>query len=285
MKPRYELLDVPAGTTFTCFRRQEEHFTFSWHHHREYELTLITEGSGMRYVGTTVEPYEPGDLVLLGPDLPHTFSSVPTPEGRAGAAVAQFRADFLGPGFFELPQFAAVGALLRRSVRGIAFAPAPPRIHDTVARLPSLEPAVGTLALLDVLHHLAVSGTGHELTGPGYAESPGTEVSERIDRVCRHLERAHTGRVELAEVAALIPMAPTSFSRFFRQTMGRTLTDHVNHLRVETACRLLVDTELPITEVAARSGFANLSNFNRRFRELKGQRPREHRAAYTRPVR
>ncbi|MFB7758639.1 helix-turn-helix domain-containing protein [Streptomyces sp. NPDC056121] len=51
-------------------------------------------------------------------------------------------------------------------------------------------------------------------------------------------------------------------------------------MRTETACRLLATTELPVTEVAARSGYQNLSNFNRRFLELHHMRPSEYRAAH-----
>jgi hypothetical protein len=77
VKPRYEQPDVPGGTTLLCFIRRQRAFDFSWHYHREYELTLITEGTGTRYVGTTVERYQPGDLVLLGPDLPLTAPVLP----------------------------------------------------------------------------------------------------------------------------------------------------------------------------------------------------------------
>ncbi|MER5917848.1 helix-turn-helix domain-containing protein [Streptomyces sp. NPDC001982] len=280
MKPRYEQPDVSDGTTFGCFVRRESAFDFAWHHHREYELTLIAEGTGTRYVGTTVERYHPGDLVLLGPDLPHTFASEEG-EGTAEAVVAQFRHDFLGPDFFALPQFRTLDGLLTRSARGVRFGCATGELRALLARLPLVEGAVQTVVLLDVLRRLAADTTATPITGPGYAPAPGTAVRDRIDAVCRHLQQTHTGPVHLAEVAALAHMAPTSFSRFFRRAMGRTFTDYVNQLRVETACSLLTDTFLPVTEVAARSGYRNLSNFNRRFRELKGLRPTEYRAAHT----
>ena len=264
MKPRYEQPGIPDGTTFTCFIRRQSAFDFAWHHHREYELTLITEGTGTRYVGTTVERYHPGDLVLLGPDLPHTFASEPC-EGMAEAMVAQFRYDFLGPEFFALPQFRTIGRLLSRSARGLRFGQAQGETRALLARLPRLEAAAQTVALLDVLRRFAADATATPITGPGFAPAPGTSVRDRIDVVCRHLQQNHAEPVRQAEVAALVHMAPTSFSRFFRRAMGRTLTDYVNQLRVETACSLLADTSLPVTEVAARSGYGNLSNFNRRF--------------------
>jgi AraC-like DNA-binding protein len=285
MRPRHEPPGIPQGTTWLSFLRRQAAFDFAWHFHREYELTLITGGSGTRYVGTVVEPYEPGDLVLLGPDLPHTFTSRPG-SGLAQAAVAQFGADFLGPGFFALPQFERVAALLARASRGLLFAPAPEPVRRVVARLPELDAAdhaAGTIALLDVLDQLARpagGGTGRPLTGPGYAPAPDPGVRRRIDVVCRHLQRCHTEPVELAAVAELVHMSPTSFSRFFRQAMGRTLTDYVSQLRIETACRLLATTDLPVTEVAARSGYRNVSNFNRRFLRLRRMRPRDYRSAH-----
>ncbi|MET7900705.1 AraC family transcriptional regulator [Streptomyces sp. NPDC005336] len=282
MKPRYEQPGIPDGTTLSCFIRRQEAFDFSWHYHREYELTLITEGLGTRYVGTTVEHYRPGDLVLLGPDLPHTFTSE-LYDGIAEAAVVQFRHGFLGEGFFAFPQFRTIAALLSRSARGLRFTPAPADVHGLFAELPRLDAAAQTLGLLDVLRRLAHTGTGTPITGPGYAPAPTTAVRDRIDSVCRHLQQTHTRPVQLTEVAALVHMSPTSFSRFFRRAMGRTLTDYVNQLRVETACSLLTSTRLPVTDIATRSGYQNLSNFNRRFRELKGLRPTEYRAAHLTP--
>lgn len=279
MKPRYEQPRSPDGTTFLSYIRREEAFGFGWHYHREYELTLITEGSGTCYVGTTIARYQPGDLMLLGPDLPHTFASEPY-AGMAEAAVTQFRHDFLGPDFFALPQFRALGGLLARSARGLRFDGAGAGTTALVAALPAMEATAQTVALLDVLDRLAADAGAAALTGPGYAPAPSSAVRNRVDAVCRYLQQTHTGPVQQDEVAALVLMSPTSFSRFFRNAMGRTFTDHLNQLRVETACALLTDTSLPVTEVAERSGYRNLSNFNRRFRELKGLRPTEFRAAH-----
>ncbi|HZX04087.1 AraC family transcriptional regulator [Kribbella sp.] len=274
MKPRYERPGVTDGSTFVSFLRCEDGFDFAWHFHREYELTLITGGSGTRYVGTTVERYLPGDLVLLGPELPHTYASSQWSE----AAVTQFRHDFLGPGFFELPQFGAIRSLLSGSARGLSFA-ATPELQADVARLPRLEPAEQTVRLLDVLSHLGTQ-TPAPITGAGYAAAPSTAVRDRVDVICRHLQQTHTEPVHLEEIAALVHLTPTSFSRFFRRALGCTLTDYVNQLRVETASRLLTTTSLPITEIATRSGYRNLANFNRRFRELKSMRPTEYRSAH-----
>lgn len=282
VKPRYEQPRTRDGTTFLSFLRREPAFGFGWHHHTEYELTLITAGEGTRYVGTTIERYRPGDLVLLGPDLPHTYTSEPY-DGVAEAAVTQFRHDFLGPGFFALPQFRALDALLARSARGLRFAALDGEPRARLAGLPHLEPAAQTVVLLDVLRRLAADPAATPLTGPGYAPAPSSATRDRIDAVCRHLQQTHTGPVVQEDVAALAHMSPTSFSRFFRTAMGRTFTDYVNQLRVDTACSLLTGTSLPVTEVAGRAGFRNLSNFNRRFRELKGLRPTEYRAAHRPP--
>ncbi|GAA1604081.1 AraC family transcriptional regulator [Kribbella hippodromi] len=289
MKPRYERPGVPDGSTFTCYVRRERAFGFEWHFHQEYELTLITAGSGTRYVGTIVERYQPGDLVLLGPELPHTYASEPPeltePSESSGptrpfaeASVTQFRHDFLGAGFFEHPQFRRVAELLARSAQGLWFHDT--GVRDLIAALPRLEPATQTVQLLDILRRLAADTTATPITGPGYTSAPSTVIRDRVDIVCRELQLRHTEAVTQEEIAALVHMPPTSFSRFFRRALGCTFTEYVNQLRIETACRLLADTALPITEVATRSGYHNLSNFNRRFRELKHLRPTEYRAAY-----
>ncbi len=75
----------------------------------------------------------------------------------------------------------------------------------------------------------------------------------------------------------MLNLSPDAFGRFFRSRTGKTLPTFVNHLRVGRSCRLLVETDLPVIEVAMRCGFENLSNFNRQFLRLVRQKPREYR--------
>jgi len=216
--------------------------------------------------------------VLLGPELPHTYAS-DAADQQSEAAVTQFQHDFLGVGFFDLRQFRTIRSLLSRSVCGLYFGDVAPELRADIAGLPGLAAALQTVRLLDVLHRLD-DATATPVTGPGYAAAPSPVVRDRVDVVCRYLQQAHTEPVLLEEVAGLVHMTPTSFSRFFRRAIECTLTDYVNQLRVETACRLLTITSLPITEVATRSGYRNLANFNRRFRELKAMRPTQYRVAH-----
>ena len=62
-----------------------------------------------------------------------------------------------------------------------------------------------------------------------------------------------------------------------QKSIGRSFKTALIEIRVSHACRLLLETDQPILDIAYASGFANLSNFNRRFKELKGRSPREYR--------
>lgn len=279
MEAQFEQVQPSPESSWLLFARRCDRFTFTWHHHPEFELTLITESVGIQYVGDSIQPYRQGDLVLIGPNLPHTFASAPD-EPYAEAVVAQFRPDFLGTGFFDLPEWTPIADLLARAGRGLLF-----RAQDLGTEPPAAfralvgRPAAGrTLGLLDLL--LALTGAPAEpLAGSGHAAVPQASTRTRIDAVCRFLQSAYVRPVQLREVAAIAHLSPTAFSRFFHRTMGRTLTAYLNEVRLDACCRLLAGTDLPITEVAVRCGYQNLSYFNRCFLRAKRMRPREYRGA------
>ncbi|WP_433443278.1 AraC family transcriptional regulator [Nonomuraea sp. CA-141351] len=275
MRAIYEHIEATSQLSWKLYVRQASHFRFAWHFHREFELTLITRGTGTRFVGDCVEEYGPGDLTLIGPQMPHTYQSMPG-HGRHEAIVAQFRRDFLGRDFFDRPEFAGVASLLERSARGLSF---PPHAVDLGA-FGAMPPPERTLALIDALVRLSRCAEARPLAGDQHIPVLNGSTRDRIDAIVRLLNEEYAGPVTLEAVARAAHLAPASASRFFRRTTGTTITGYLNMLRVDAACRLLRETDRSISGIAADCGYSNLSNFNRRFRELKGMSPREYRSRW-----
>jgi AraC-like DNA-binding protein len=259
--------------------RREKRFDFQWHFHREYELTLITKGSGTRLVGDGVQDYAPGDLTLIGPEVPHTYVSKHG-FNEHEALVVQFRPNFLGRDIFRSPEFIEVAAMLERSACGLSFPCSATMLNDLVG-LTDLDPAYQTLTLLQILVRLSACSEARPLAGTVHLPALNQAAEARIGAVVHLLHTEYARPMSLDEVAAAAHMSPSSTSRFFRRAMGVTITNYLNALRVDAACRLLRDTDQTVADIAADCGYANLSNFNRRFRELRGMSPREYRLRMT----
>ncbi|MGH3585167.1 MAG: AraC family ligand binding domain-containing protein, partial [Pseudonocardia sp.] len=116
MRVRYEHLEPEFPVNWRYTRFQEPRLGPYWHFHHEYELVHIVNGCGTRLVGNSVEEYQPGDVCLFGPDLPHTYVSTPESE-PIDAIVIHFTRDFLGAQLFDAPVFGNVKRMLDDSPR------------------------------------------------------------------------------------------------------------------------------------------------------------------------
>lgn len=96
----------------------------------------------------------------------------------------------------------------------------------------------------------------------------------RVARVVRHLHGHYTEHIELEALAERFYVSRHHLSREFRRHTGTTVISYVNDLRVDQARRLLIETELPISRIAADVGFSTATHFNRVFRERMGVTPR-----------
>jgi AraC-like DNA-binding protein len=276
----FEQIETASGVSWKVHRRAERRFDFHWHFHPEYELTFITSGTGRRLVGDSIDEYTPGDLVLTGPDLPHTYAS----HGRATLAeaiVVQFRPDFLGKELFARPDLAPIGNMLARASGGLCF-PAPRVVAiDSVLRgLPERPGPERTIDLLRVLLLLARASNTRPLASPWYRPTLNHATRDRLDAICRYLQAQYSEPVILSEVARVAHLSPAACSRFIHRTMGRTLTEYLNEVRIGAACRLLAETDRQVCEIAIACGYPNLANFNRQFKKLKGTTPRTYRGAF-----
>jgi AraC-like DNA-binding protein len=281
MKAAVERVSPGAGASFLCRRRVDARFGFNWHYHGEIELTAIVRSRGRRFVGDSIEPYGDGDLVLLGPNLPHTWHSEAGRRGRQEAVFCQFSAAFLGGDFLGTPELAGVKRLLERASRGLRFMGETQKaVFRRMEGLDRVQGLTRLAALLDVLDRLARSRDARPLSSREFVPDLRRGDAERVDRVCRYLNERCTEGVTLAEAAKVAHLSVPAFGRAFRRTTGKTLVGYLHELRTGLACRALIESDRPVSDIAYESGFNNLSNFNRRFRALKGMSPRDYRRAF-----
>ncbi len=281
MLPSLEPLPTAPNTSFNCRAFDLPCFPFNWHLHPEHELTLIVEGRGKRFVGDDVADFQPGEVVLLGSNLPHTWHSHPASKRRSRSVVIQFREDCFGTGFFALPEMTAIKRLLGRAAVGLRFTgEIRKRTAQSMIAMAATDPPRRMTALLSVLDDLSRTRSVVKLASRAQAVPPRQHDRSRIDRVLRHLNEHYTQPIDQAQMARMLHLSPSAFSRFFHRVTGRTFIEFVHRLRVNHAARLLIDTDQPITEVCFSSGFGNLSNFNRRFRRGQGCTPREYRSRF-----
>lgn len=274
----------PQGQSFLVKERSDPQFEFRWHYHPEIELTWIVESHGTRFVGDDLARYGPGDLVLLGPNLPHTWQSEETSRLKKHRALyTQFRSDFLGETFFSTPELASVRRLMESAERGLRFGgKTVPAAGALLEKMVGASGVRRVTLLLELLDLLAQARSITPLSSRAFAPALNRADQNRIDSVCRFINERFTEGVAQPEVARVAHLSVPAFSRFFKRSLGRTFTAYVNELRIGHACQMLIESDKSVAEICYASGFENLSNFNRRFLTLKKTGPRDFRRRYQR---
>jgi len=287
MRPLFEKVTVPEGASWSLLhRRLDDGIPFAWHYHPEFELTLTLNSRGQRYIGDSIEAYDDGDLVLLGPNLPHTWCSAERIDAAEphSALVMWFTEAWAISMTTALAEMRPVAPLLRRAGRGIAFSrEAASTARPIIETIPDRAPADRLLRLMEVLSLLAADSDYRLIAGPSSdrsrVESPD---QDRVKRVLDHLHAHYRERIAIAELADVAALSQSGFHRLFRRHTRLTVSDYVSELRIGQACALLVNSTQPIAHIADAVGYGNLANFNRQFRALKKMTPREFRRSFTR---
>jgi AraC-like DNA-binding protein len=287
MKPLLERLQPVDGASWAWLdRRLDAAIPFQWHHHPEFELTLTLNSRGQRFVGDHIGSYDDGDLVLVGPNLPHTWASREKLDRDAPhvALVMWFHPDWAAALTGVLSELQAVTTLLARARRGLRFsAAAASSTRPAIEELFRRPPPERLLGLLQVLLLLAADDGAEALASPGAVQPPAAPGRGRIDRALDHIHRHYADGISIADLADIAALSPSGLHRLFRRHTRQTVTEYVMRLRIGEACALLSGTALPIAHIAGTVGYASLANFNRQFKALKQMTPRSYRRRFRSP--
>jgi AraC-like DNA-binding protein len=282
MNPMYEKIVPNQNSSWRYWFYQSDKIPFIWHYHPEYEICLTLNSKGMRHIGDQITTYDHLDLTLLGPNIPHTWDSTELIEPtKHHVYVAQIPATWI-ESIAEVPDLLPLKELLNRSTQGIDFS-----IEAALLCLKKFEAMANAsqmqrfILLLDIFQLMIEDSRAEIICSSGYKLPEIDETaSAKIDKVINFINEHYTTDIGAEQVAQLIHMSTNHFHQFFKKHTEKTFTEMVNELRIGKSCALLLSSDLPISIISERSGFKNISNFNRRFLQLKKCSPREFKDIY-----
>ncbi|MEO6919611.1 MAG: AraC family transcriptional regulator [Collimonas sp.] len=274
--PDLELVDVRQDESFTVWSHGYPYRTVRWHFHPEYEIQLITATSGKYFVGDFIGNFEPGNLVLLGPNLPHNWVSEMAQDESVAerGLIIQFSADFIANTMRAFPKLKSLQNLLAEAQGGQLFSAAAGQLVAPIFR--ELLNARGfrrVRLFLSLLDCLVKDGERSQLASPGYMPDALAYMSSTFNHVLAYIGENLATDLREATLAELCKHSVSTFSRAFRKHTGMSFVQYVNRLRINVACEMLIDGDAGITDICFLVGFNNVSNFNRQFLEQKGVSP------------
>ena len=262
--------------------RRTRPFTMDVHHfHSYFELYCLLSGTRDYFVRDSTYAVEAGDLVFIGPNALHRtlLAGDPAHERIVVHIDDRYVRDALGEhAALLLGPFEASAPIVRlRGEQRLRLDTLTSRMLDELrTRPPGFELALKTAVAELLLLSARAVHAGH--VAEASLSSP---MHRKMSEIVRHLNANYGEAVKIGELAERFYISPYHMSRSFKAATGFTLIDYLNLTRVKEAQRLLRETQLPITEIAARTGFDNFSHFGKTFKKITRASARDYRKEHS----
>ena len=278
--PDFELIVTDPLCSFRWHRHDYPSPLARWNYHPEFEIHMVTESTGKMFVGDHIGPFGPGNLLLVGPNLPHHWVSDISPGQaiRGRDVVLQFNSKFVEEARKAFPEFGKVSTLLEDCRRGIEFCGDDAReCGELLLRIGASDGLARVALFVLILERMLGATDKRCLASETYRPELTAGGDARIGAVIEYIFK-NIHDVRMSAAAGIVEMNELTFSRHFKKMTGNNFVDCVRKIRIARACTLLERDSLAITEICFECGFQNISNFNRNFRQEKGMTPREYRS-------
>lgn len=276
MKPFIEKLPLNEDSSFLVRTYRTPHFEVPWHQHPELELILFTEGEGTSFIGNYIGKFQAGDIFFLGSNLPHTFQKA-NKDLITSAVVVQFKEDFWGNAFLQLPECRYIRQLFTTALAGLKIkGETKKRLYKLITTLEHQEGLHSIAGLCECLQLIA-DQKEYDTVSMQDVTAFTSKKQERIDRIFRYTIDHFQDPITLTTVASHAGMSIPAFCNYFRKSTKKTYIDFLNEIRIGHACQQLADTQKTVQEICFESGFNTLANFNKQFLQFKKRTPSQYR--------
>jgi AraC-like DNA-binding protein len=288
MKVAIHKSSIPETQMFVVKELEDKHFDPTWHAHSEYQLFVVLEGTGTRFIGDSIKSFAAGELVFTGADLPHLWRSddlyfKKDNKQFVKGIVIYLQENFLGDQLMDKEETLQLKKLFERSARGLEFYGAhKQRVIDMMQELLGMSGLESLIQLLKILLMVSQTKEFNYISQTKYAGPFNENETDRMNKVYEYALKNFRKKISLSELSAMLFMTPSSFSRYFSIRNNKTFSKFITEIRVKHACKLLMETDLPISTISYDCGFNALSNFNKHFREVMLMKPSEYKNEYKR---
>lgn len=276
MQPKLEKIFPNIASSIAVKREMTPYMDYPLHYHPEFEIIFVEKSYGIRLMGNHIGNFATGDLVFISPDLPHVWKNDKDfyqgdPDLNVDVYVIHFLKDALKEGFFDLPECKKVSRLFQLGQQGLLIKGRDQAlIAGLVKKVYASSGLDRLIYFLQTLNALANAKEYELLSTPGYSNSINLADTERINTIMDFILDNFDEEICLDEAASLVHMNKSSFCRYFKYKTHKTFSEVLNEIRIANACKLLVNSDYTITEICYKSGYNNISHFNRQFKEITG---------------
>ena len=246
------------------------------HQHQEIQISLIKKGEGSFIIGDHVGEFGDGDIFIIGENLPHVFHNDPA-DGEVHMISLFFMKSSYGDHFFDLPEFKSLNPLFQALALGIQLDTPSDSLKELIEKMiekSKLDRFISFMEILNVISKDQFKMLSSGIPSKSYGEEEGKRMRDIFEFSLNNFDK----NISLQQVADIANMTPNAFCRYFKQRTNKTYINFLVDIRIGSACKLLTKkTDLSIAEISYMSGFNNLTNFNRKFKSLKGMTPSEFR--------
>jgi AraC-like DNA-binding protein len=277
---------IPPSQIFVIKDLEDKHFDPIWHAHSEYQLFVVLEGTGTRFIGDSIKSFRPGELILTGPHLPHVWRSDEAYFDRNSDEITRgiviyLNEYFLGDHILEKEEMLGLKKLFVKSMRGLEFYGAKKlQVIEMMKELVGLQGIPSVIHLLHILEILAVTREYHYISSKAYDEGIDQHETDRLNKVYEYAFKNFRKKVLLEDLAELLHMTPTSFSRYFAMKNNKPFSRFIAEIRIKHACKMLTETDESIAQICYDCGFNTLSNFNKQFKEIMLKKPMQYKKEF-----
>lgn len=275
----YEKIFVSHEHSFITRKLQMYQDSHKVHSHNNFELNYITSGSGKRIVGNSIMSYAEGDLVLLGPNIPHCWDVLVTGKVTPPECiVTHFYENIIISDFFNIPELEEVVALLKNAGNGIWFkGKKTEKVGLVLKKMVTLKGLERYVELLKVFNLLLQIEERENLALPSSLPNFYDRDHDQINKIYEYVFKNVQKGIKLKEASALVFMESGSFCRYFKKKTNQTFMGYVKYVRIGIAAKLLAETDKQITQICYECGYKNLANFNLYFKAIMKKTPSEYR--------